>query len=115
MKEKSLDVQAALFYTTDLCHQAMRSLLENAKLVPSFSPSIDKIVQEYIMGLCTIVTGIYDWSFESKRYFGNKGAEVKRTGVVQLFEPEQDPEVLRNDGRYTMKGTLRALEVIEDV
>lgn len=46
MKEKSLDVQAAL---DNCCRLTMRSLLEDFKPVPSFCPSIDQVIQDEFM------------------------------------------------------------------
>ena len=89
MKEKSLDVQTALDYIAGWCHQTIREFLEDFKNAPSFSPSIDKVIQEYITGLISVTTGHYDWSFESERYFGSEGLQVRRTRVVRLYQQQQ--------------------------
>lgn len=85
MKEKSLGVQGALDYTGNMCHESMRSLLKDIKAIPSFLPSIDEVLQEYIIGLNTWISGMHDWSFESERYFGDRGPEVRRTHFLVLY------------------------------
>ncbi|KAH9838516.1 terpenoid synthase [Rhodofomes roseus] len=54
-------------------------------LLPSWGPEMDAIVAEFVKALETWVVGNIVWSFETTRYFGDLGEEVKRTRVVQLY------------------------------
>lgn len=85
MKDKSLDVQDALDYTGELCHETMRSLLEDIKAVLSFLPYMDNAIQEYIVGLNTWVTGLYEWSFETVRHLETEGAHSRSAIVCETI------------------------------
>ena len=54
----------------------------------SFGSSVDKDVQKYIFSLENAVVGNLIWSFESKRYFGTRGHEIRRTLVVDVARKE---------------------------
>lgn len=53
----------------------------------SFGPDSQKLyedVQTYIVGLEFWVSGNMEWCFESGRYFGSEGKEIKRSRVISL-------------------------------
>ncbi|KAF5375474.1 hypothetical protein D9757_009970 [Collybiopsis confluens] len=87
MKYHGHTLQSASNHVGDLCHQATKSFVETSKNLPSWGPEIDDMVRRYIKGLEDWIIGAIrsvHWSFETQRYFGNKGLEVKRTRVVAL-------------------------------
>ena len=51
---------------------------------PSFGPRIDREVADYIDGLGFWVRGHYEWTFRSKRYFGEDGVAVQKHRKVVL-------------------------------
>ena len=53
--------------------------------VPSFGREVDTAVSEYIFHMGCWVQANVCWSFESGRFFGNKGLDVQRNGWVELF------------------------------
>lgn len=61
--------------------------------LPSFNPEVDAALQEYVTGLAAFPRGNDSWRFESERYFGKNGAEVRKTGKAPLLAKRaMDPE-----------------------
>jgi hypothetical protein len=46
---------------------------------------IDTNVATYVGGLGNWVRANYDWCFESQRYFGDKGPEIRKTHRCELL------------------------------
>ena len=67
--------------------------------LPSFGSGVDEALQEYInKSLAAWPRGNDCWRFESERYFGTKGAEVRKTGKTPLrllAKRMMDPEMRR--------------------
>ncbi|OAX41622.1 terpenoid synthase [Rhizopogon vinicolor AM-OR11-026] len=85
MYEQGLDLQSAVDFVGELCKQSIDRFNEDRKLIPSWSPKIDKDVAVYVTGLADWIVGSLHWSFDSTRYFQNSGQEVKKTRVVNLL------------------------------
>jgi hypothetical protein len=79
-----LDLQSAVNFTGDMCDAAIQRFLENQANLPSWTPEIDKQVSLYVQGVADWMPGSLYWSYNSERYFGKLGNEIKKTGVVQL-------------------------------
>jgi hypothetical protein len=90
MKEKGLDVQGAIDYIGEIYCGIAQKFVQDMKDMPSFSGPIDQLVSEYVFGLGNWVTTNIEWSFESERYFGVKGPEIKATLVVDLRSKRVD-------------------------
>jgi len=84
MKEKGVDVQDAIDYIEERFNNTAKKFLEDMKDVPSFSKALDPLVSEYVWGMGNWVKGFLEWAFESGRYFGSKGLEIKSTRIVEL-------------------------------
>jgi hypothetical protein len=84
MNERGLDVQSAVDFVGDLCKQSIDRFIENKDMLPSWGHEIDGQVRTYVGGLEDWITGNLHWSFDSERYFGKSGPEVKTTRVVYL-------------------------------
>lgn len=54
--------------------------------LPSWGGPIDSHVRTYVQGVQNVVIGNLWWSFESGRYFGEHGQEIKRTGKMDVME-----------------------------
>ena len=65
--------------------------------LPSFGSGVDEALQEYAnKSLAAWPRGNGCWRFESERYFGTKGAEVRKTGKTPLLAKRViDPEMRR--------------------
>ncbi|CAL1699466.1 unnamed protein product [Somion occarium] len=85
MKQEGLDLQGAVEFVGNLCKQSIDRFVEDRGNLPSWSPEIDRQVETYVEGLADWIVGSLHWSFESERYFGKTGLEVKQTRVVDLL------------------------------
>ncbi|KIK51745.1 hypothetical protein GYMLUDRAFT_181084 [Collybiopsis luxurians FD-317 M1] len=90
MKYHGHTLQSAVDYVGDLCHQTINDFVQNSKNVPHWGPEVDDIVKRYIRGLEDWIVGTIHWSFDSTRYFGNYGQEVKRTRLVKLLPVSEE-------------------------
>jgi len=85
MNHHSLDLQSAVDFVGQLCKQSIDRFNSDRAQLPSWGPEIDRQVQIYVNGLADWIVGSLHWSFESERYFGKGGKEVKKSRVVNLL------------------------------
>ena len=85
MMHDGLSLQQAIDRIGEMCQQSMDTFVENQKRVPSWGDSIDKDVKLYVRGLQEWMVGCLNWSFVTKRYFGDNGGMVKATRIVDLL------------------------------
>lgn len=78
-------LQSAVDYVGDLCSQTIDAFCETKTKIPSWGPEIDGMVSRYVQGLQDWIVGSLHWSFQTHRYFGSQGQEVKKHRVVQLL------------------------------
>ena len=86
MSERELDLQSAIDFVGDMCKKAYDQVMENKEMLPSWGPEVDSQVKIYVDGLMDWLVGNLHWSFESERYFGKTGPEVKVTRRVRLLD-----------------------------
>ena len=104
MKHHGHTLQGAIDYVGELCRQTIENFNENRKNIPSWSPEVDDMVQQYITGLQNWIVGCVSlyvvkfvsiliqvlfrslhWSYQTTRYFGADGQEVKKNRYVKLL------------------------------
>ena len=85
MQQEGLDLQSAVNFVGDLCQQSIDRFVAERANMPSWGPEIDRQVNIYVDGLADWIVGSLHWSFESERYFGKTGLEVKKTRTVTLL------------------------------
>jgi hypothetical protein len=85
MNEEGLDLQSAVDFVGTMCKQSIDRFNDDRASLPSWGPKIDRDVAIYVDGLANWIVGSLHWSFESERYFGKMGREVKATRVVNLL------------------------------
>lgn len=85
MNERGLDLQSAVNFVGDMCKQSIDQFTDDKNNLPTFGPTIDKDVQVYVDGLANWISGSLHWSFESERYFGKNGKDIKAQRVVKLI------------------------------
>jgi alpha-muurolene/germacrene-A/gamma-muurolene synthase len=85
MVHDGLTLQQAVDRVGELCAQTIDEFVENQARVPSWGGDIDKYVKLYVDGLQAWISGSLNWSFMTKRYFGDDGALVKATRIVDLL------------------------------
>ncbi|KIM55373.1 hypothetical protein SCLCIDRAFT_134791 [Scleroderma citrinum Foug A] len=87
VNEQGLDLQSAFDFVGDLCKHSMDRFIECRKQLPSWGPEIDRDVAIYADGLEHWMVGCLHWSFDTERYFGTHGHEIKKTKVITLLPP----------------------------
>ncbi|ESK91961.1 terpenoid synthase [Moniliophthora roreri MCA 2997] len=85
MNEFGYDLQTAVDFVGNLCKQSIDRFIADRAQLPSWGPEIDRQVALYVDGLADWIVGSLHWSFESERYFGKTGREVKKTRVINLL------------------------------
>jgi hypothetical protein len=85
MNEQGCDLQSAVDMVGELCRQSIDRFNEDWNNLPSWGPEIDRQVQIYVQGLADWIVGSLVWSYESERYFGKQGLDVKKNRVVTLL------------------------------
>ena len=85
MKHRGLDLQSAVDYVGNMCKSAIDRFIAERGCLPSWGPEIDEQVKIYVDGLADWIVGSLHWSFDSERYFGKLGLEVKATRKVTLY------------------------------
>lgn len=53
--------------------------------LPSWGPTLDMQLKEYLNGIANWARANYCWSYESQRYFGSRGLEIEKTRLVPLL------------------------------
>jgi len=79
-----MTLQEAVDFVGELCQRSVDRFTENRACLPSWGPEIDAQVQVYVQGLADRIPGSLHWSFDSERYFGKKGGQVKKDRIVEL-------------------------------
>ncbi|THH17076.1 hypothetical protein EW146_g3682 [Bondarzewia mesenterica] len=69
MNEQDISLQEAVDFVGDLCNHSIDTFEQ---------------VEKYVDGLQNWIIGSLHWSFETPRYFGNKGLEIKHNLIMKL-------------------------------
>ncbi|KAI8989884.1 terpenoid synthase [Trametes punicea] len=85
MHELNTDLDGAMLWAMDFHRAVSKKFFEYLKGVPTFGPDVDVQLQEYLRGITNWPRSIDSWSFESNRYFGERGLEVQKTRKVSLL------------------------------
>ncbi|KAF8155792.1 isoprenoid synthase domain-containing protein [Crassisporium funariophilum] len=85
MNQEGIDLQTAVDFVGNMCKESINRFVEDRERLPSWGPKIDRDVAVYVDGLANWIVGSLHWSFESERYFGKSGRQVKATRVVHLL------------------------------
>ena len=103
-----MTLQGAVDFVGDLCKKSIDRFTEERARLPSWGPEIDGQVQVYVQGLADWIAGSLYWSFDSERYFGKKGGQIKRDRIVELA-PVMVPELVTLvDGPVVSESGVRA-------
>ncbi|KAJ3512376.1 hypothetical protein NLJ89_g3557 [Agrocybe chaxingu] len=81
-------LQSAVDYVGELCAQTIDTFCENKERLPSWGPEIDDMVARYVKGLQDWIVGSFHWSFQTQRYFGKDGLDIKKHRYVKLLPLE---------------------------
>ena len=85
MHERGMDLQTAANFVGEECKKLMDAYFEERKNMRSWgSWELDADLERYFDGLGQWVIANMEWSFETKRYFGEAFEEVQKTRLVEL-------------------------------
>lgn len=85
MNEFGTDVNGAMLWTQDWHTKLEKKFLDAMAELPQWEEPLNSHVKEYCDGLGHWVRGSSDWNFESERYFGDRGLEIKEKGWMDLL------------------------------
>ncbi|KAI1791054.1 terpenoid synthase [Ganoderma leucocontextum] len=80
-----LTLDGAVQWLEKRSDELTESFYAHLKAVPSFGPEIDAQLKMYLDHVGNVRRAVWDWSFASGRYFGDRGSEYARTGLVPLL------------------------------
>jgi len=89
MHEQGLDIHGAIDWLECYAAGVHAGFLDNVANMPSWGEDVDHRINIYINGIAQWVRGNDDWTFESGRYFGNKGLEIQKTRITSLLPPSK--------------------------
>ena len=84
MHQEGVDLQTAVDFVGNMCKQSIDRFNQDRARLPSWGPEIDRDVSVYVDGLANWIVGSLHWSFETERYFGKTGLQVKATRTVEI-------------------------------
>jgi hypothetical protein len=67
MLERSLDLSSAMSWAACYHSEVQKKFIDTLAKVPSWGPSIDVLVKEYLHGTANWIRGLDCWSYESPR------------------------------------------------
>ncbi|KAG1889992.1 terpenoid synthase [Suillus subluteus] len=85
MLELGLDRGGAMAWAANYHAEAQKRFIDGLAKVPSWGPSIDVLVKEYLDGMAMFVRGHKSWGYEGHRYCGTRGPEIQQTRLVPLL------------------------------
>ncbi|KDQ58781.1 hypothetical protein JAAARDRAFT_47108 [Jaapia argillacea MUCL 33604] len=85
MREQGLSLQESIDFVGYMCQQSIDRFVEDRAQLPSWGPAVDTALQIYVDGLADWIVGSLHWSFESTRYFGSNGGDVKLHRSLDLL------------------------------
>ncbi len=94
MNENCVDLDGAVDELAKYNSEVLSKFQAQRHMLPSWGPDMDRVVNEYVERLAYWIRGHDCWSFESGRYFGTKGPEIKEHRLVTLLPKVTQPDVM---------------------
>ncbi|KAF9477263.1 terpenoid synthase [Pholiota conissans] len=95
MYEHQLDLQGALYWLASYSEKTIAKFLSDKNSLPSWGAEVDASVKEYVDRLGRCVRGYDAWSYETNRYYGNNGLNIRQTRKITL-QPRSTGYISRN-------------------
>ncbi|KAG0699319.1 terpenoid synthase [Suillus ampliporus] len=108
MVELGLDRSGAMAWATRYHTEVEKRFIDGFTKVPSWGPSTDILVKEYLDGIATWTRANTCWSYEAQRYFGTRGPEIQQTRLLSLL-----PKVNCKAASATVKVNVADLSKID--
>ncbi|KAI1498321.1 terpenoid synthase [Biscogniauxia marginata] len=93
MYERNLDVQGAIDWIAKLHTKMVKRFNQLYQVIPRWGGPVDLDVQSYMNGVAHFTIGNVHWSYESERYFGKRGLEIKKTREMHLLPKQVNGEI----------------------
>jgi Delta6-protoilludene synthase len=93
MNEKGADLDTALKWLGDYHGQILAEFQAQYRILPSWGPTVDRDVKEFVERWAYWIRGIDCWSLETERYFGSEGLEIQKHRLVTLLPKVKEPDV----------------------
>ncbi|KAI0371449.1 terpenoid synthase [Pilatotrama ljubarskyi] len=98
MRELNMDLHGAMGWVMGYYDDLSSRFIQGLADVPTFGLEIDGQLQEYLHNIGNWPRALECWSFESKRYFGERGLEYQKTRQVLLEHHREDMRMHRTEG-----------------
>jgi Delta6-protoilludene synthase len=85
MHQFNTGLKGAMEWVSNYHDDVEAKFLDGLKRLPPFGSKVDEELEEYVLGMANWPRGHDCWSFESGRYFGNKGLEIQESRCVPLL------------------------------
>lgn len=85
MRQFGLGIQAAIDEAGDMCAAKVERFYKLYLNLPRWVGPVDYEVQKLVDGIGFCVGGVMHWSYESQRYFGKRGLEIKKSRTLNLL------------------------------
>ncbi|KAF9444722.1 terpenoid synthase [Macrolepiota fuliginosa MF-IS2] len=85
--ERGISLQEAMDWVGNYCSDLVDGFLHDITTLPSWELETGEKVSMYVNGLGQMLRGSDDWHFESDRYLGSKGSEIRQTRTVTILPP----------------------------
>ena len=87
MKQYALDLDGSIGWLSGRCRELEARYHDILAQILSldFAPEVHRALGGYLEHMGNVRRAIWCWSFESRRYFGEMGAEVAREGKMTLI------------------------------
>ena len=93
MHEHNTDVNGAMLWVEDYLLKAAERFHTAMAALPQWEEPLNSQVKEYCDGLGQWVRALDAWSFESERYFGRKGLEIREKRWMLLLPKKHATEI----------------------
>ena len=93
MNEHHTDVNGAMLWVENFILGVAERFHNALAALPQWEEPLNSQVKEYYDGLGQMMRAHDDWSFESERYFGNKGLEIKENRWMLLLPKKSATEI----------------------
>ncbi|KAH7917194.1 terpenoid synthase [Leucogyrophana mollusca] len=98
MHELHVDLAGAVEWAVNFHTEMEQKFISSFSRLPSWGPTIDRQVKEYLDGVANWARGNVSWSFECRRYFGEKGREIEKSRLIPLLpKVKLNPELHKQD------------------
>ncbi|KAG1843480.1 isoprenoid synthase domain-containing protein [Suillus subalutaceus] len=95
MLELGLDISGAMAWAAHYHAEVGKRFIEGLAKVPSWGPSVDVLVKEYLDGMAMWARANHSWGYETQRYWGpttGMRPEIQKTRLVPLLpRPDRKP------------------------